>query len=82
MSDECTCPHLLLDRVVLEQRAWSDECPVHGVGTDYFRSQATLPYGYAEERDTTREEWLAFLADPGWEERDDEEEDDEKRAPD
>ncbi len=69
---ECRCPHLRLDDKVLEQRAWSDRCPRHGVGTENFRSRVLLPFGYATERDTTREEWLAFLANTGWEELDDE----------
>ena len=39
-------------------RAWDDMCPVHGVGTEWFRSLRTLPYGFGGERETTREEWL------------------------
>lgn len=60
--DECACPHVIAGHEVFETRAWSDVCPVHGVGTGYFRSLKVLPFGYAHERDTSREEWLTFLA--------------------
>lgn len=60
----CTCPHVMLDRELFPSTAWSDSCPVHGVGTEYFRALKTLPYGFGEERDTSREEWLAFLSQP------------------
>jgi len=57
----CTCGHV---RIGMEQaglRSWSDRCGEHGVGTPYFQALAVMPYGYANERDTTREEWLEFL---------------------
>jgi hypothetical protein len=65
MHPECTCPHVVVDHEVYPATAWSDRCPVHGVGTDYFRALKHLPFGFAEERDTTREEWLEFVAQGG-----------------
>lgn len=69
--DDCHCPPVNVgNERWWHQRAWSDICPEHGVGTDYFRKLGKMPFGFADERDTTREEWLAFKA--GWEENDDE----------
>jgi hypothetical protein len=62
----CTCPHIRVGHEVWPTTAWSDQCGVHGVGTLYFRSLKKLPYGFAAERYTSREEWLEFLrSDPG-----------------
>jgi hypothetical protein len=63
---DCRCPPVNVGRETWwGTRAWSDSCPEHGVGTGYFRALPVLPFGYATERDTTREEWLAFLAGGG-----------------
>ena len=57
--DECRCPPV---NVGFERfwgsRVWNDACPEHGVGTDYFRNLTDIPYGYAGERETSREDWL------------------------
>lgn len=67
--DDCRCPPVNVGRERWwHQRAWSDACPLHGVGTGYFRGLENMPYGYAGERDTTRQEWLDFLAQPADEE--------------
>jgi hypothetical protein len=58
---ECRCPHIRVGNEIWPQRSWDDACPLHGVGTEYFRSLPVMPYGYRDERTTTREEWLAFL---------------------
>lgn len=55
---ECTCPHLMLGFTALPSTSWSDMCPAHGVGTDFFRGLKVKPFGYADEQATTREEWL------------------------
>lgn len=62
---QCTCPHIRLGSEETDSRNWSDACPLHGVGTDFFRSLPTAPFGYASERETTREQWLEYLASEG-----------------
>ena len=57
----CTCGHVNVGLDTTNLRSWSDRCDEHGVGTEYFRNLPVMPFGYAEERGTTREEWLAFL---------------------
>jgi len=57
----CTCPHIRAGNQTFKERAWNDACPEHGVGTEYFQALPVMPYGYRDERTTTREEWLAFL---------------------
>ncbi len=61
----CTCGHIVIGLEVTALRSWSELCPEHGVGTQYFRELPVMPFGYADERHTTREEWLAFLQDDG-----------------
>lgn len=58
---ECTCPHVMLGSERTSSRAWSDRCPEHGVGTQYFQQLKSMPYGYADERYTTREDWMLFV---------------------
>jgi hypothetical protein len=41
------------------------------VGTEYFQSMKTMPYGYKDERNATREEWLRFLDDGGMSDEED-----------
>jgi hypothetical protein len=60
-ADGCTCPEVMLDRRATGNYAWHELCEVHGIGTEYFRTLEKLPYGYAQERNTTREEWLEVL---------------------
>jgi hypothetical protein len=57
----CTCPHIMVDHVPYPPKSWSDTCPEHGVGSEYFQGLDNMPYGYASERHTTREEWLDLL---------------------
>lgn len=54
----CTCGHVIVRLNTTNIRSWSDRCEEHGVGTEYFRNLKVLPFGYADERETTREEWL------------------------
>jgi hypothetical protein len=62
MSEQtCTCPHIMLGSEVTEHRNWSERCAEHGVGTEYFQGLEHLPFGYAAERKTTREQWLRWL---------------------
>lgn len=56
----CTCPHVMIGSTVYPATSWSDMCEAHGVGTDFFRALKVKPFGYADERETTREEWLAW----------------------
>ena len=63
METWCSCPHIRAGNLVFKATAWNDACPEHGVGTPYFQALPSLPYGYGDERATTREEWLAFLAE-------------------
>lgn len=69
----CTCPDVAPLEVALPSlknpdgtrevyygKSWSDICPEHGVGTEYFQKLDSLPYGYYDERYTTREEWIEF----------------------
>jgi hypothetical protein len=58
----CTCGHVWFGTYKTESRDWSDACPEHGVGTEYFQGMKQMPFGYAEERNTSREDWLRFLA--------------------
>jgi len=69
--DECTCPHIIVGHEVWPTTAWSDTCPRHGVGSEYFRTLAVMPFGFRDERNTTREEWLAFVAGGGLSDDDD-----------
>jgi hypothetical protein len=57
----CTCSHIMLGLERTNCLSWSERCEEHGVGTQYFRDLKTLPFGYADERETTREEWLKWL---------------------
>lgn len=57
----CTCGHVIVRLNTTNIRSWSDRCEEHGVGTEYFRNLKVLPFGYADERETTREEWLRWL---------------------
>jgi hypothetical protein len=41
-------------------KLWNDECDIHGVGTEYFKSMKIKPFGYAGEKNTTRESWLQY----------------------
>jgi hypothetical protein len=33
---DCRCPRLRLGSEVTEARNWSETCPAHGIGTDWF----------------------------------------------
>lgn len=57
---ECTCPFVRAGDYVSGTRCWDDMCVVHGVGTEYFAGLAVLPYGYRDERGTSRGEWEEF----------------------
>jgi hypothetical protein len=46
-------------------RSWDPDCPEHGVGTGYFQSLPVLPFGYRNERETTREEWIQWRRECG-----------------
>lgn len=63
-SDDCRCGTVRAGNQEFGKN-WSDACPEHGVGTEFFRALPSMPYGYADERDTTREDWLEFLAGNG-----------------
>lgn len=59
MTDEpCSCPFVKVGRLTTSTRAWNEFCVAHGVGSEYFRTLKELPFGYAHERETSREEWL------------------------
>jgi hypothetical protein len=60
VDPECTCPFVRAGDYVSTTRCWDDMCAVHGVGTEYFRGLASMPYGYRDERGTSREEWEAL----------------------
>jgi hypothetical protein len=59
---ECECKPVYAGFENTGSVNWSDGCPEHGVGTDYFRNLPSLPFGYSRERNTSREEWMKFLA--------------------
>lgn len=50
----------MIDSRKTGDRSWSELCPTHGVGTEYFQTLKVMPFGFTAERHTTREEWLAF----------------------
>jgi hypothetical protein len=65
-TDGCTCPGVTAGSYRTGSRSWSDRCPVHGVGTEYFQQLENLPFGWMDDaRAITREEYLAFLAREG-----------------
>ena len=57
----CTCGHIMVGMERTDARNWSECCEEHGVGTPYFQALPVMPFGYAGERSTTREEWLEWL---------------------
>lgn len=57
----CECPEVKVGGQPAGSRNWSDSCPEHGVGTDWFQALDPKPFGYAAEADTTRAEWLDYL---------------------
>jgi hypothetical protein len=71
---DCTCPQVKAGSYVSSSRAWEASCPVHGVGTVYFRSLGTPPFGYRDCQDMTRDEYLGWLTDPDDEQEADDDE--------
>lgn len=65
-GEDCTCGYIMLGSERTKNRNWSDMCAVHGVGTDYFRALKRKPFGYANEADTTREEYLEWKNSSLW----------------
>lgn len=57
----CICPHIRIGLEVSPSQNWDETCPVHGVGTTWFRELPQLPFGYERERHTSREAWLTFI---------------------
>ncbi len=57
---DCACPRIIVGSQVTDTRTWSELCPVHGVGTAWFREHP-VPYGYADVADWTREQFLEWL---------------------
>jgi hypothetical protein len=60
--DSCECPGVRVGGRPTGTTNWSDRCPEHGVGTDWFKALKLKPFGYADEAGTTRKEWLEYLA--------------------
>jgi hypothetical protein len=71
-SPACTCGHIRVGQETWPQTVWSDSCPRHGVGTVSFQGLKQMPFGYATERWATREDWLAFLASGGMDDKEEE----------
>lgn len=57
----CECPEVRVGWQLTGSRNWSDSCPEHGVGTDWFQAMEPKPFGYADEALTSRPEWLDYL---------------------
>lgn len=74
MTPECDCPHVNVGSIATKNRAWSDLCPVHGVGTTYFRELREHPYGFRGMRELSRAAYLKTVVwnreaeVPGWDE--------------
>jgi hypothetical protein len=50
----------MLGMETLENRSWHENCPEHGVGTEYFKGLGIMPFGYKNERKTSRESWIRY----------------------
>lgn len=74
MVPECECRKVMVGWHATASREWDPLCPLHGVGTEYFRAMRELPYGFQGERRTSRAAYLKFVAEdreaevPGWDE--------------
>lgn len=60
-ADDCTCPYVVVGLHRTNSRCLSELCVVHGIGSEHWRGLPQMPYGYADSRSMTREEYLNVL---------------------
>lgn len=62
MSTDCICGRILVHGEPVDMKMLNPDCPVHGVGSAHWQALPQMPFGFHEERYTTREEWMAIRA--------------------